>query len=153
MRRAFRQGMTMIELIVVLAVIGILVAITAVTFLDVREQNRDTVRLSDISQIEAALRAYKRDVGTYPTLLTAGAELKASSTVYLAAVPTPPSPSDGSCANYPLYATYYYSLSVDTKSYCLSFCLGGQTSDLTAGAKFLLPTGIIDTAFDNTSCL
>lgn len=59
-------GFTIVELLVVIAVIAILVAITVVSYGNVQKNARDTIRLDDISRIRGALELYKSQVGTYP---------------------------------------------------------------------------------------
>ena len=152
------KGFTFIEMVVVVFIIVILATIT-ISFLSAsRQRNRDTVMISDVSQLQIALSSYKRDIGTYPTIITGGQELRgagsitATTTLYMALVPTPPTPRDGNCANYPLYTSYYYLPSSDYKNYCLFFCLGGNTGDITADAKIAMPKGIISGALGSSAC-
>lgn len=135
-------GMSMMEIIVVIAIIGILASITYVSMSDVRQQSRDSQRVSDITQIQVALNAWYRDTGFYPTAITGGQQLKSGNTVYMVKVPIPPTPQDGLCANYPVYASYYYEPAVGLKSYNLYFCLNDKTSDIISGSNKAMATGI-----------
>ncbi len=150
------RGFTLLEMLVVVLIIGILSTLSLVTYNKVNRQNRDSTRVSDISQLQVALAAYKRDLNVYPSVITAGQEIRgtgsSTTTLYMAKVPTPPTPSDGDCGNYPLYTSYYYLPSSNAKSYCLFFCLGGATSDLAAGAKIAKPSGIVDGALGINQC-
>jgi general secretion pathway protein G len=65
-----QSGFTLIELIVVMAIIGILASVVMVNFIGVRARSRDGVRKSDLSQIRNALEIYRSDVGTYPATST-----------------------------------------------------------------------------------
>lgn len=65
-RRASRSGFTLIELIIVMAIMGILIAATASTFQTSRIKGKDGKRKSDLKQIANALEAYMNDYGVYP---------------------------------------------------------------------------------------
>lgn len=61
------QGFTLVEIIVVIAVIGILSMIVFASFDDSRKKARDTARHADIQQLGAALQAYGVTYGEYPS--------------------------------------------------------------------------------------
>lgn len=69
MKQAF--GFTLVELLVVIAVIGVLmgIAIVALNPARFRNQAQDGRRLSELSQISAALELYFADYGSYPASL------------------------------------------------------------------------------------
>lgn len=52
------RGFTMIEMLVVIALIGILAGLALVSFSSVQKQARDTTRKSDLKQYQNALEAY-----------------------------------------------------------------------------------------------
>ena len=135
-------GFTLIELMVTLSVIVVIVSILTASFFDIRLQNRDAIRVSDISQLQMALRAYKRDLGVYPSVITQGQALSTTSTVYIAKVPTPPTPQDYICGDYPVYSSYYYVPTESNKSFRLYFCLGEDTADLIKGFNVASPDSI-----------
>jgi len=66
MRNRKNKGFTLLELLVVVAIIGILSAILLVTFSGPREKSRDAKRVSDIKQMKNALELYFADYGEYP---------------------------------------------------------------------------------------
>ena len=62
------KGFTLVELLVVVAIIGILATIVLSSLSSARERARDARRLSDIATIQNALEMYANDNGgVYPT--------------------------------------------------------------------------------------
>src|SRR3989338_9309075 len=63
-----RKGFTLIEILIVVAIIAILVTLVVPNFLGIRIRARDAKRKSDLSQIQKALELYKSDQSppTYP---------------------------------------------------------------------------------------
>jgi len=61
-----KQAFTLLELLIVIAVIGILVAVILPNLMGMRERARDTVKKNDLSQLKKALRLYFDDHGVYP---------------------------------------------------------------------------------------
>lgn len=61
-----RAGFTLIEMLVVVAIIGLLSSIILVGLGDVRRDARDTRRISDIRQIQNALEIYYTAKLSYP---------------------------------------------------------------------------------------
>ena len=72
MRRS-TSGFTIVELLIVIVVIGILAAITVVSYGTVQAKARDNVRYTDAKIIIKALEMYKVDKGTYPPTSATGA--------------------------------------------------------------------------------
>ncbi len=70
-----RKVFTLIEMLVVVAIIGILTAILLPVFASVREKGRRTACLSNMKQIELAMTAYAQDnEGFFPPLSTTGTD-------------------------------------------------------------------------------
>jgi len=59
-------GFTIVELLIVIVVIGILAAITIVSFNGVQSKARDTLRQSNVNSIAKSLELYYIEKGTYP---------------------------------------------------------------------------------------
>jgi len=60
-------GFSLVELLVVIAVIGILVVVASVAYGNVREKARDSQRKQELKAVATALLLYYQDYGEYPT--------------------------------------------------------------------------------------
>lgn len=60
------KAFTLIELLIVIAVIGILVAVILPNLIGMRERAQDTKKKNDLMQIKNALRMYYNDYNAYP---------------------------------------------------------------------------------------
>lgn len=78
-------GFTIIEVLVVAAIIGILAAIIFANFDTARKQSRDKVRKSDLKQLQLSMELYKSQNGSYP------ASISSLAPDYLPDIPTDPS--------------------------------------------------------------
>lgn len=63
---AKQTGLTIVELLIVIVVIGILAAISIVAYNGVQQRARDGQRLQDMASIVKALELYKAQFGAYP---------------------------------------------------------------------------------------
>ncbi|MBI4004550.1 prepilin-type N-terminal cleavage/methylation domain-containing protein [Candidatus Roizmanbacteria bacterium] len=94
-----KKGFSLIELIVVIAIIGVIAGLLLPNFMGARERARDTTRKSDLKQLQKALESYRQDQNpvAYPTVYggsgnalgVCGGQL-GSSTVYMAKIPCDP---------------------------------------------------------------
>lgn len=111
MVHAFRRGFTVLELLIVIAVFGLLATLAVLSLNSARASLRDAQRLSDISVLRAAFSQYYLEKATYP--LSGGVDLgkpgtntevftslgfasapEAESATYLERVPTGPKASE-----------------------------------------------------------
>ncbi len=70
-----KKGFTLIELLVVISIIGILAAISLVSFTTSQRQARDAARKSDLRQYQTALEGYaNKTSGLYPSFTTSTGE-------------------------------------------------------------------------------
>ncbi len=94
-----QAGFTLVELLISIAIIGILSSIVIVNLSGFRERGRDTQRKSDILQIQTALELYRADQAGYPTTnnfpdcTAANSGLIGGTTVYMAKIPCDPLPA------------------------------------------------------------
>lgn len=65
------RGFTLIEMLVVIAIISILIGIGINTFTIAQQKARDVRRKADLRSIQVALELYKQDTGVYPVLSAA----------------------------------------------------------------------------------
>ncbi len=69
--RTSARGFTLIEMIVVIAIIGLIASVLLVSLSSARAKGRDTRRVSDIRSIQAALEQYYQACSVYPRVLSA----------------------------------------------------------------------------------
>ena len=132
-----KKGFTLIELLVVIAIIGLLSTLAVVALNNARQKSRDAKRVSDIKQIQTALELYFNDNNSYPATISTG--ISGTSQSYMTQVPTNPTPRvDNGCAD----QDYGYAPNNGNASYTITFCLGGTTGNISAGARTATPAGI-----------
>jgi prepilin-type N-terminal cleavage/methylation domain-containing protein len=74
----YRIGFTLIEILVVLAVIGILAAVVGVNINNSSAQSRDAQRQSDLRNLQQAIEFYKNREGRYPEQCAVGGAVSGS---------------------------------------------------------------------------
>lgn len=120
-----QSGFTLVELLIVIAIIGILSTLLMTNFIGVRQRARDAQRKSDVRQIQSALELYRADNGSYPapvgsnglsTTCPTPQAFTNSGTTYMTQIPCDP-----------LGTTYYHSgnyfYKQTTNGYELGACL------------------------------
>lgn len=96
-KTSLTKGFTLIELMVVIAIIGVLASIVMVSLATARAKGRDARRVSDMKNIQLALEQYYNDNLKYPSTLGTLAPN------YINNIPTDPSGS-----SYKNSGNYYY---------------------------------------------
>lgn len=114
-----KKAFTLIELLIVIAIIGILASVVIVKLSKARGRARDVQRMSDLNQIGKALEVYKTDNGAYPVAASWGANDSANWQLlknvlepnYFSQVPQDPD-FDGT---FPWYGAAYHYYSTGSK--------------------------------------
>lgn len=123
-----KDGFTLVELLLVIAIIGILVGFLSYSFFGVRQRTQDAQRKSDLSQLRSALEQYRSDNDTYmPDVDYAAIDcgspfMDTSGISYMQT--TPCDPDDAT-------QKYFYHVYNSGLSYVLVSCL--ENTDDTAG--------------------
>ncbi len=122
------KGFTFIEILITVAIIGILASITVIATTGIRMKSRDTKRISDANAIVNALQAYYDSNKTYPAVLIPGQPIASNGLTFLKEVPSNPVPrTDGGCSG-----TDYTYLKTSA-GYKLTFCIGADNGDYPKG--------------------
>lgn len=136
-----KKGFSLIELLLVIAILGVLAGLISGNFINSLAKSRDARRKTDLEQIQKALELYYEDVKAYPTTLSFGngAQLSHPTTTsikYMQAVPDDPS------SGYDYYydstdGTYYklYSCIENTNDTARGVNQGGYTGTDCGGCK------------------
>jgi len=157
-----KKGFTLIELMVVVAIMGLLAALAVISLNNARARARDARRISDIKQVQTALELYYLDNQEYPDTPTdgdfdgdleglcisdngtKGIDTSCSGDVYMRVTPSNPQPrGDGDCGNTPYKYTAVTEDNSNT-SYYITYCLGSETGDVPAGTQTATPAGLDD---------
>ncbi|MCK9438577.1 MAG: InlB B-repeat-containing protein [Patescibacteria group bacterium] len=135
-----RRAFTLVELLVAVAIIGILATLAVVALQQARSRARDSKRVADIKQIQTALELFFNEYNRYPSSNEWSSNVIGTSTnnIYMHSIPEAPKTIDGDCE----MGDYIYSLVDDGLSYQINFCIGRQVSDLPAGNLCASPGGI-----------
>lgn len=135
-----RSAFSLTELLIAIAIIGILASIILFNLYFARSNARDAKRISDMRQLGIALDMYADENDEYPASLTFGEALisPATGNRLIRRVPEPPSIVDGDC----LIADYQYEISTDGLYYIIRFCTGSEMESFPSGNKCLSPAGI-----------
>lgn len=131
-----KKGFTLVELLVVVAIIGLLTGMVVISIQNVKAKARDAQRVADINSIATALSLYHNDFNAYPIFdgYTTGTDvlsiaLKDAGTISTA--PTDPL----NTGNY----QYYYQ-STDGTDYYLEYYLEtNSVSGKSQGRNYLVP--------------
>jgi type II secretion system protein G len=139
------RGFTLLELLVVMAIIGVLTAIVLVALGDSREKGRDASRKTQIQEIIKALEFTYSDSGEYPTVVPGGVSLAdvglqnqfigSAANQYLKRVPDSPE-------------SFYYCASPDRKSMMLAV----DTEDDRGGSDYCRVTRGIGNGMGGFGC-
>lgn len=111
-----KSGFSLIEVIVVTAILGILSVAGVTSFTASIERTRDARRKADLGTIQKAVEAYYGDNALYPASITAADLCASAANCYLRTIPTDPAGgsyayhyvrgnTSGTSQSYQLYST------------------------------------------------
>jgi general secretion pathway protein G len=107
----FKKGFTLIELMIIIAILGVLAAIISANLLSSLKKGRDTQRKGNLESIKKAVELYYEDKKAYPTDITWGSALcetagcVSGEKIYMQVVPADPLSSQS--YSYSSDGTYY----------------------------------------------
>lgn len=78
MNKNTRKGFTLIEMLIVVAIIGILASIVVVGIGPAQKKGRDSRRAADLREVQTALELYYNKEGEYPGNVNSWSDLKAA---------------------------------------------------------------------------
>ena len=99
-QNARRQGFTLIELMIVIAIIGVLAAIAVPNFKAARERANTRACYANQKTVVGAMEMYNLDKNTKRTVLDGGFFTSLKSGGYLQSIPQDPGQGQGTSANY-----------------------------------------------------
>ena len=171
-----KHGFTLIELMVVIAIIGILSTLAVVSLGNARVRARDSKRLADMRSLQSALEIYYTDQQSYPAEAASGVctptttlegcclddqadgggtvepGWRATCDAGQTLITVPNDPRNNAVAVGGLADNYVYNL-VNANSYYVNFRLELPSGSLTAGMVCLSTSGMaIDGTQDNSAC-
>lgn len=133
-----QTAFAILELVILSFIILVFLIVLLTSYLSARVKTRDTQRLTDIKQIQTALKVFYTDNGFYPETNFSG-EPKGIED-FLKYWPVAPTPPDGYCDQ--SQNQYTYSPRASGESFEVQFCLGKTTEIYKAGLHILNPNGI-----------
>lgn len=138
-----KRGFTLIEMLIVIAIIGMLSTLAAITLGSARVKARDARRMSDLKEIQTALELYYTDENIYP----AGNNIALGSANYACLNEISGFTTAGCLNPYmdkipadPKSGNYIYTRSSD--SYTVTAALEGKINNLGPSTIHLTPSGI-----------
>ena len=124
-----KRGFTLMELLIVIAVIGILISISTVAYTSAQKKTRDSRRRSDLKAVQNGFEQYYADnSNNYP------ATCSLSTTYMPNGMPTDPKTGTA----YTATAGWY---SCSTSAYCVCAALEGETNATTNCSGGAPPSG------------
>lgn len=103
-----RRGFTLLELLIVIAIIGILISVAAASYSSAQIKSRNARRMQDMKSVQSAMEQYYATNAQYPA--TASPSCDPGTTYLPAGLPTDPKPSMSyvvSCTTGGGVSTYY----------------------------------------------
>jgi type II secretory pathway pseudopilin PulG len=135
-----QSGFNVLQTTILVFIVFVLALVVVLAYFSAQRTARDAKRVSDIQQLQLALKHYYEEFGYYPQASAGNQAVGVDNSFsrFVSPWPTPPAP-DGGCTNQ--YNTYAYEQLNGGENYQLRFCLGGEYGNLKAGVRIVTPTG------------
>ncbi len=120
--KIYKRGFTLIEILIVVAIIGLLSSVVLVGLGSFRARGRDARRIADLRGVQNSMELYYFKNNNYPAASTWN-DLKTALTgagIGVSIIPTDPLSDSGE--------TYYYGVSTDNQSYILGATLEDENN-------------------------
>jgi hypothetical protein len=137
-----QSGFNALQGVILIFIVLVLVIVVLSAYSSSRATARDAKRISDVSQLQKAIRYYYEEFGQYPQASTNGQAVGVDNSFsrFLSPWPTAPQPADGSCTAQT--NVYYYEQLNSGENYQIKFCLGKAYGRLPAGQRIVSPSTI-----------
>lgn len=148
-----KRAFTLVEILIVVAIIGTVVTVPVLAFGSINRNARDTKRKQDIDKVSAGLQQYRNEIGSYPNAADYSGLSAFLIPKHLSSLPTDPRGAaapgggytyrvDGSGTSFVLYATLEKTVGGNNEVYSLT----PQGSAVITGVPptpiaFISPTG------------
>jgi general secretion pathway protein G len=123
MQKKQKQGFTLIEILIVVAIIAILASVVLVGLGPTQQQGRDARRVSDLREIQTGLELYYNKIGSYPAVTSWDDLTLALTGADIGVTQVPNDPSSG--------GTYYYQSFNSAAAYVVGAKLESNSSAFT----------------------
>lgn len=134
-------GFGVIQGFILIFIVFLIGMVTILAYTSARGSARDAKRISDITQLQKALKYYHEEFGYYPQASNGIAVgFDGSFSRFVSSWPNAPLPADGLCSAE--HNRYFYEQINSGETYQIRFCLGGAYGPLKAGVRLAKPGAI-----------
>lgn len=124
MKNKSGSGFTLIEILVVVAIIAFIASFTMYAVNTARSKARNTKRMADTGQIMKGAELYYNSNGSYPIITTPSNTLTGIVPTFITTQPVSPEPADGSCTT----AENRYTYQSNAVGFGVLFCMSSGPS-------------------------
>jgi prepilin-type N-terminal cleavage/methylation domain-containing protein len=136
MKKTQQEGFTLIEILIVVAIIAILASVTLIGLGPTQQAGRDSRRISDLHEVQTALELYYNKCGFYPGTADCGTNSAVTSWANMTAALTDPTtnigvtqiPEDPTTGK-----TYYYTQESGGENYVVGTVFEGSGNSVFNG--------------------
>ena len=135
-----QSGFNLLQIIILTFICIVLGSVVLLAYSNAKATSRDGKRVSDIQQLQLALKYFYQEYGYYPQNSPSYQAVGVDNAFarFVTSWPNAPTPIDGSCtvnSN-----AYIYEQVSGGESYTIKFCLGDSYGNLKPGTRIVTPT-------------